>query len=138
MACKKTGLRIIEDDLSALREKLLACDLVLLASPTYFANVPAPVKNMFDRLVGAVMDDNISPIPKPKLSPRQKYLLLVTCNTPAPFDRLGGQSSGCLRAMNEFFHTSGMRCMGKIIFPGTRGKTAPPPPVLHQLKTVFH
>lgn len=137
MACKKTGICVIEDDIIQIRENLLSCDLVILSAPTYFANVSAPVKNMFDRLVGAVMDDNDNPIPKPKLSAKQKYLLLTTCNTPFPFDRLAKQSSGCIRSMREFFHISGMKCMGTVVFAGTRGKTQIPAHVIRKLKNCF-
>lgn len=138
MACKKTGICTIEDDIIPIRENLLSCDLVILSAPTYFANVPAPVKNMFDRLAGAVMDDNNSSIPKPKLSAEQKYLLLTTCNTPFPFDRLGGQSSGCIKNMKEFFHISGMKCMGTIVFAGTCKKTQIPPRVISKLRNCLN
>lgn len=137
MACKKTGVCIIQDDIVHVRESLLNCELVMISSPTYFANVSAPVKNMFDRLVGAVMDDNESPIPKPRLSPKQKYLLLTTCNTPFPFDRIVRQSTGCLHSMKEFYHVSGMKCIGKVIFAGTRGKTQVPNKIENKIKKIF-
>lgn len=125
MGCKKSRICIINDDIIKIREKLLLCDLVVLVSPTYFANVTAPVKNLFDRLVGSVMDDNNSMIPKPLLRKEQKYLIMTTCNTPFPFDRIARQSTRTLKAMREFFHISGMKCSGKIIFAGTRNKNVP-------------
>lgn len=137
MACKETGICVIHDDIDAIRDSLLACDLVIIASPTYFANVSAPVKNMFDRLVGAIMDDNNSSIPKPKLSPRQEFILMTTCNTPPPLDTLGGQSSGCLKSMYEFFHIAGMKCRGKVTFAGTRGKTQVPAKVAKKIENLF-
>jgi multimeric flavodoxin WrbA len=97
-----------------------------VASPTYFANVPAPLKNLFDRLVGVVMNDNDGPIPKPRLSPKQKYLILVTCNTPFPFDKLAKQSTGTVKAIKEFFHISGMTRAGTVVFAGTREKSEIP------------
>ena len=112
--------------------------MVVLAAPTYFANVTAPVKNMFDRLVGAVMDDNDSSIPKAKLSKSQEYVLMTACNTPAPFDKIAGQSSGCLKAMNEVFHISGMKCRSKIVFAGTKGKSELPKSVVKKIKRVFN
>lgn len=135
MGCKQSGVCVIEDDIAVVRQALLSCDLLIIASPTYFANVTAPVKNMFDRLVGAIMDDNNSTIPKPKLSHRQKYILLVTCNTPFPFDRLGGQSSGCLRNMREFFHISGMKSLGNVVFAGTRGKDQIPQRLIRKIES---
>ena len=138
MACKSTGICFIKDDIVRIREKLIKCNMVVLASPTYFANVTAPVKNMFDRLVGAVMDDNNSMIPKPKLSKNQEYVLMTTCTTPAPFDRIAGQSSGCLKAMKEVFHISGMKCREQIVFAGTRGKTELPKRVIKKIEKVIN
>lgn len=122
MACKKTASCVIDDDIKEIETLLKDCDLVVVSSPTYFANVPAPLKNMFDRLCGVVMDDNHSAIPKPRLSSKQEYILMITCNTPFPFDRLGGQSTGCFKAMKEFFHISGMKFRGKVILANTRNK----------------
>lgn len=137
MACRRDGVCKISDDLPELREKLLSCDMVVLAAPTYFANVPAPVKNLFDRLAGAVMDDNNGPIPKPRLKKSQRYLLLTACTTPAPFDRFAGQSSGCLRAMDEFFRTGGMSCAGKIVCAGTRNLNELPAKVERRIERAF-
>ena len=64
MACKAAGGCVVADDIIPLREALIRCDVVALAAPTYFANIPGPVKTVLDRLVGTVMDDNLSPLPK--------------------------------------------------------------------------
>lgn len=126
MNCKKSGICIINDDISNIREMMKRCDAVVIGAPTYFANVPAVVKNMFDRLVGAVMDDNTSCIPKPKLSKTQKYILITSCSTPFPFDRLFKQSTNTINAMYEFFNISGMKQWGTIIFSGTKNKNKIP------------
>lgn len=105
-----------------------------MAAPTYFANIPAPAKNLFDRLVGVIMDDNDSPIPKPLLSKSHLYLLLTTCNTPFPFNLIAGQSTGCLHAMKEFFNISGMKSLGSVTFAGTRNKTSVPTSVLNKIE----
>lgn len=126
MKCKQSGCCIIQDDIVPIREALLEAKLVVVSCPTYFANVTGPMKNVMDRLVAAVMDDNNSPIPKGKLSKSQKYLLMTTCSTPAPFDRIAGQSIGCIKAMREVFHVAGMKSAGTVIFAGTRNKEAIP------------
>lgn len=123
MGCKQSGDCVIDDDLGEICRLLRECDAVVLAAPVYFANVPGIVKNLFDRLVGAVMDDNDSPVPKPRLSKRQTYFLLTACSTPFPFSVLCGQSTGAIRAMKEFFHISGMRYGGAAVFAGTRKKS---------------
>lgn len=136
MKCRENGVCIIKDDIQEICQLLIDCNLVIISSPTYFANVPAPVKNLFDRLAGAIYDDNRSMIPKPKLSSSQRYILMTTCNTPAPFDRLAGQSTGCIKAMKEFFNTSGMKCKGKIIFDGTRKEKEIPASIIRKITKI--
>ncbi len=119
--CIKTGTCVQNDDMQQLAALLQSCDAVVLAAPTYWGNVPAVVKNMFDRLLGVAMDDTRT-LPAPRLSKNQKYLLLTSCNTPFPFSRWFGQSSGCLRAMEEFFKYAGMKRMGKISCDGVKTK----------------
>lgn len=125
MHCRLGEACIIKDDLGYVREALCNCDTVVLAAPTYFANVPGPVKTLFDRLAGAVMDEGPGGIPRGKLSRRQKYLLLTACTTPAPFDWLCGQSRGTLRAMREVFKAAGMTSFGAFVFAGSKGRHVP-------------
>lgn len=138
MKCKESTKCVINDDIHEIREKLMECDLVVIASPTYFANVSAPVKNMFDRLVGAIMDDNENMIPKPRFSSKQQYVLMTTCNTPWPFDRIAKQSTGCIKAMKEFFNISGMKFKGEAIFAGTRDKNELPHTLEDKIKKLMH
>ena len=138
MKCKTLGKCINSDDLDDIRNKLIQSDLVVICSPTYFANITAPLKNMFDRLVATVMDDNASTIPKKKLSKNQEYILMTTCNTPSPFDKIAKQSTGCLRAMNEVMHISGMTHRGNVVFAGTRNKTEIPSKVLNKIKRLIY
>lgn len=133
MACNKTAACAIHDDIKEIEGLLKNCDLVVVSCPTYFANVSAPLKNMFDRLRGVVMCDHNISIPKSRLSSKQEYILMTTCNTPFPFDRLCGQSTGCLKAMKEFFHISGMRYRGKVIFAGTRQKDKIPKSIINKI-----
>lgn len=123
--CLNTGNCVQKDDIEEIVSLLRNCDVVIMAAPTYWANVPAVVKNLYDRLLGTAMEDTKT-FPKPRLSSKQKYLLLTACNTPNPFAWLCGQSRGALRAMDEFFRTSGMTCMGKVVFSNAKeGKEIP-------------
>lgn len=134
MRCRHEGSCHINDDIKPIGELLKNSDLVVMASPTYFGNIPAPAKNLFDRLVAVVMTDNDGPIPKPLLSKSQQYLLLCTCTTPFPFNILAGQSIVTLHAMKEFFKTSGMTSLGSVTFAGTRNKTNVPPSLLKKIE----
>lgn len=132
-ACVALGNCVQRDDLQEIADLLRGCDVVALAAPAYWANVPALVKNLFDRLLGVAMEEN-GRLPKPRLSRNQRYLLLTACNTPFPFSRLFGQSSGALRAMNEFFHYSGMRPMGSVTFAGAGGSAELPGRVQRKIR----
>lgn len=52
--CHNTGVCTIEDDYESIKEKLLACDGFILASPNYISSVPAQMKALFDRCSGLI------------------------------------------------------------------------------------
>lgn len=123
-ACMKTKICVEKDDIQEIAGLLKECDVVILAAPVYWANVPAVVKNLFDRLLGVAMEETKT-FPKARLSNKQRYILMTACNTPAPFSAIFGQSTGALRNMKEFFKTSGMKYGGKCVWTGKSKKTLP-------------
>jgi multimeric flavodoxin WrbA len=52
--CHKTGICTIKDDYESIKEKLLACDGFILASPNYIFSVSAQMKALFDRCNGLI------------------------------------------------------------------------------------
>ncbi len=131
-ACLASGQCVQQDDVQEIVALLRRSQVVVLAAPVYWANVPAPVKNLFDRLLGTAMEETAT-FPKPRLSGK-RYILLTACNTPAPFSWLAGQSRGAIRAMDEFFKTAGMKPVGKVVCPGTGKQKAPPKRVLRKVE----
>ena len=134
--CMEAGRCVQKDDIQEIAELLESCDMVVLAAPVYWANVPAAVKNMFDRLLGTAMEDTAA-FPKPRLSRDQRSLLLTACTTPFPFSWICGQNGGALRAMNEFFKTSGMKRMGSVTWAGAKGSSRLPARIIKKLDSVF-
>ena len=53
-ACHKRGACPIDDDFEQIREKLLACDGFVLASPNYIFSVSAQMKALMDRCCGII------------------------------------------------------------------------------------
>lgn len=47
--CRETGLCVVKDDFQTVDEKLVASDVIVLAVPLFFANLPAQVKALVDR-----------------------------------------------------------------------------------------
>ena len=111
--CHDTKICVIQDDMADISKQIKECDIIMLAAPVYWANVPAVVKNLFDRLVGCAMEETKT-FPKPRLKGK-KYMLLTACNTPSPFAWIFGQSRGAIKNMDEFFKTAGMKCIGKFV-----------------------
>lgn len=119
-ACMDTHICIQKDDIQEIAALLQKSQFVILAAPVYWANVPAPVKNLFDRLLGTAMEETDT-FPKPRLRGK-RYLILTSCNTPAPFSWIFGQSRGAVRNMDEFFKTAGMKPAGKVVCANAKNK----------------
>ncbi|MCR4590362.1 MAG: flavodoxin family protein [Lachnospiraceae bacterium] len=130
--CNTTGTCIVEDDIQDIAESLKKCDIIILAAPVYWANVPAAVKNLFDRLTGTAMEKT-SGFPKARLAGK-KYIILTSCDTPAPFSWIFGQSRGAIRAMDEFFKTAGMTPLQKVVVSGRPNKTGVPENIVRKLE----
>lgn len=130
--CLSTKSCVLTDDIKEIAALLRECHGVILAAPAYWANVPAPVKNLFDRLLGVAMEETKT-IPKPRLSGK-KYMLLTACKTPSPFSWLFGQSRGAIRSMDEFFKTAGMKCAGKFVCANTSSGSGLPQALIGKLE----
>lgn len=130
--CLTSEMCVQNDDIQEIISLLRESQIVVLAAPTYWANVPAPVKNLFDRLLGIAMEETAT-FPKPRLFGK-KYMLLTACNTPAPFSWIFGQSRGALRNMDEFFKTAGMKSMGKVVCANTGKSKNVPEQVLRKIE----
>lgn len=105
------------DDMPEVTRLIKNADVIILAAPVYWANTSAIVKNLFDRLLGASMMETKT-FPKPRLAGK-RYIFFTACNTRMPFAKWVGQSTGIIRAVREYFKTSGIRCIGTVICDNT-------------------
>lgn len=134
-ACLDTGSCVKKDDIQEIAARMKECQVVILAAPVYWANVPAAVKNLFDRLLGTAMKETAT-FPKPCLTGK-KYMLLTACKTPFPFSWICGQSRGAIRSMDEFFKTAGMKPLGKFVCPNTAKKDSLPKSLLQKIEACW-
>lgn len=134
-ACMDTQICVQKDDIQKIAAQLQKCQLVLLAAPVYWANVPAPVKNLFDRLLGTAIEETET-FPKPRLRGKQ-YMLLTSCNTPAPFSWIFGQSRGAIRSMDEFFRMAGMKSTGRVVCANAGKKRALPKQTVKKIERLL-
>ena len=131
-SCIDTKICTQKDDIQEIARLLRECQIVFLAAPVYWANVPAPVKNLFDRLLGTAMEET-SAFPKPRLKGK-KYMIFTSCNTPFPFSWIFGQSRGAIRNMDEFFKIAGMKPMGKVVYSGRASKKELPKRIVGKIE----
>lgn len=116
--CLETGECVFKnDDIHEITRHIKNADIIILAAPVYWGNMPAIVKNLFDRLSGASMMETKS-FPKPRLEGK-RYIFFTACNTPMPFAKWCGQSSGIIRVVREYFKTSGIKCIGTVVCDNT-------------------
>ena len=50
-ACRGTGVCAIKDDMAEIMQKMIECDVMVLASPVYFYSIDAQLKAVIDRSV---------------------------------------------------------------------------------------
>ncbi len=50
-ACRDTGVCTVKDDMSEIMQKMIDCDVMVLASPVYFYSIDAQLKAVIDRSV---------------------------------------------------------------------------------------
>lgn len=50
-ACRGTGVCAIKDDMAEIMQKMIDCDVMVLASPVYFYSIDAQLKAVIDRSI---------------------------------------------------------------------------------------
>ena len=121
MQCRKCGRCCLpEDDAHRVAEKIVACDVLVVAAPVYWGNIPGTLKALFDRMVYAMMGESRRGIPEPLHKGKDAYII-TGCTTPFPFNVIFGQSAGFYRAVKEILGTAGFKIRGKLAIPGTKG-----------------
>ena len=126
MQCRKCGHCCLpEDDAHRVAEKIAACDVLVVAAPVYWGNMPGTLKMLFDRMVYALMSESRLGIPKPLHKGKDAYII-TSCTTPFPFNFFCRQTSGMVVALKEILGTAGFKIKGKVVIPGTKAKKGLP------------
>lgn len=135
--CRTTNECILpHDDAHDIARKIETADLLVIGTPTYWGNMAAPLKALFDRTVYIFADLPPKSFPKPKLSGK-RAIVIATCSTPYPFNIIMRQSRGAIRAVNEVLHTAGFRTRS-IEIGGTVGMNNIPNKYVSRLKKLMN
>lgn len=128
-ACRREGRCVLEDDFNTLFNKVLAADVLVLAAPVYWSNVPGIMKTFFDRHCGSHRDwSRAKPVPffgvdMPPVREEvrgKRAVLLLACTIPSPLDRiLLGDSRDAEQALRNYTRMLEMKIVDRLIFADT-------------------
>lgn len=121
MSCRSKNKCIFNDDADEIGKLITNADIICVASPVWWGNMPGHLKAIFDRNVFRFMGESALGIPKPLLKGK-KGILISACTTPFPFNWICGQTSGLKHSVKEIFKSSGIRLIKVINKAGTKTK----------------
>lgn len=107
-ACHRLGLCPIPDEYEPIKEKLLAADALVLATPNYFFSVSAQLKSLFDRCNGLAHCSSLE----------GKYTAVVVTSG-------SGDDQEVLRYIGRFANSLGAQSVGGITSPGAGPRLFP-------------
>ncbi len=122
MECRTKGECVIPDDLLGIAEELREIDGIVLGSPSYYGQMNAAMKGLFDRLVGylanyRLVDGRV--MVTPRLRPGKRAVLVTACTASQPQATLSGDATGPLRDMRRCLSIGGVKVIGSIAVTDT-------------------
>jgi putative NADPH-quinone reductase len=121
MKCRPDKECVIRDDARKYGRELLDADILIVGTPTHWANMSAALKNFFDRNVSNLFLESKKGLPIGRHKGK-KAVIITSCSTPWPFNRWMGQSSGSIKAVKRILKTAGFSILAEIAIPNTRKK----------------
>ena len=106
-ACKETGVCAIKDDMAEIIPKIIAADVLVLASPVYFYSIDAQLKALIDRTVPRWLE----------VKGKELYYI-VTAADPSP--AAADTTLACFRGYADCIE--GAKEMGTVLGMGAYGK----------------
>lgn len=120
MKCRQTEKCILPmDDAHKIGEKINEADNLIIGTPTYWGNMSAQLKMLFERNVPVFMGESKNGIPTPKQKGK-KAAIVTACTTPYPFNFILPESRGAVRSVKEVLNYGGYKLTGVITKPGTK------------------
>ena len=115
-ACRPDKRCILpDDDAHIIAHKIDKADMLIAGSPTYWGNMSAPMKTLFDRLVPV-----FEYIDGYKIRPKQKgkkAVIVTASSAPWPVNMLPSQSTGTVRSLKTVLKAGGYRIYDIVNVP---------------------
>jgi multimeric flavodoxin WrbA len=123
------------DDAHAVAEKITAADVLVVGTPTYWGNMSAPLKALFDRNVTTFEHLGLTGLPRP-LHRGKKALIVTASSAPWPYNLLPSQAAGAVRSVKAVLAGGGFNITGTVSLGGTRTMEHVPPRVLRRAESI--
>jgi len=121
------------DGAHIVAEKLSAADVLIVGTPTYWGNMSAPLKALFDRMVTTLEYINTDRMALPRPLLRGKRAVIVTTSSaPWPLNLLPSHARGAIRSVSVILKAAGMRIVRTMMLGNTRTMASIPPRVLRR------
>jgi NAD(P)H-dependent FMN reductase len=121
------------DDAHVIAEKIAAADVLVVGTPTYWGNMSAPLKALFDRIVTTLeyIETGKMSLPRPLLK-GNRAVIVTASSSPWPLNLLSSQARGAVRSVSVVLKSAGMRVAGVVMLGNTRGMDEIPGRVLRK------
>jgi len=118
-------------------EKIAAADLLVVGTPTYWGNMSAPLKALFDRIVTTLeyIETEKMSLPRPLLTGK-RAVIVTASSAPWPLTLLSSSARGAVRSVSVILKSAGMRIVGTIMLGNTRTMGAIPPRALGKARRI--
>jgi NAD(P)H-dependent FMN reductase len=109
------------DDGHYIGELIESCSALVVGTPTYWGNMPGPLKILFDRNVPVLEYYELYTWRIPRPRHKGKKAAIVTASlSPFPYNVLPSQGTGALRAVRTVLNAAGFDIREQINVPMTR------------------
>ena len=120
MKCRQTGLCCLPtDDGHIIGEKIKNADNLVIGTPTYWGNMSAQLKMVFERNVPVFMGESKRGLPIP-MQKGKKAIIATSCTTPFPFNFILPESRGAINSVKEVLKYGGYKIAGTLTKPGSK------------------
>lgn len=119
MSCQEKGACVFRGDIKKIEEAIKSADLIIWASPTYWANVSSLMLRVVERLFGFFIKEQPMGFPIKQNAKGKKAIRVTACSTARPFNWIFNQSRSCLDRMREICKYSGQEIISTFVLPGT-------------------
>lgn len=120
LKCRPDRICILpEDDAHILAEKVKESEMLIIGTPVYWGNIPGPLKIFFDRnvtLFESVEAKSVRKRPEKQLKGK-KAILVISSGSPYPYNLLGSQSRGTIRALRTILKSGGIQIANVLNIP---------------------